>query len=74
METIINMTTTVNLEEYQEEKDMKRIHFLHYQEDMHLHQPEIQIALDTQNMLIRINALLTVHHTRMPEIHLDVVD
>ena len=74
LETIINMMITVQLEDYEEGKFMKLIHLLNYQEDLHLHHLEMQIALEIQTLLIRDNALLTVHYLRKPEIDLDVID
>ena len=47
---------------------MQRIHLLHYQEDIHLHQLEMQIALDIQTSLIGTNSLLVVNHQIKPEI------
>ena len=53
---------------------MQQIHFLHYQENLHLHNPEMQTALDSQTPMIGTNVVLLVHHLSNPEMHLDVVD
>ena len=53
---------------------MQQIHFLHYQEDLHLYHLEIQISLDSQTLFIVANEVLALHHLSNTEMHLDIVD
>ena len=57
---------TVKLVAFHEGKYMQRIHFLHYQEDLHLYRLEMKISLDSQTLLIGTNAVLTLRHFRNP--------
>ena len=65
---------TVNLVDFHEGKYMQRIHFLHYQEDLHLYRLEMQISLDSQTLLIGTNAVLALRHISNPGMYLDIVD
>ena len=74
METIISIIITVLFDDFQEENYFQQIQYLHHKEDLHLHHLEMKITLIIQALLIGTNILLTVHHIRNTEIHLNGFD
>ena len=74
LENIINMMITVQLKASKVGKSLHQINFIPYQDDLHLHCLEMQISMDIQTLLIRTNAVFSVHDLIKPENNLDVLD